>query len=540
MEQRPAERVKLRRADDNERFVAFAFSAAEMLLETDCAGVACFAAGAFRTYFGHVSDAFCHTNIRDMVAHIDHEKLAEALRQLGERGRVSPFIVRLANAERTPIALSGIALPSPGQPVRFCFSFARLPAAAPGLWRSGPSKALSLAAAACLMDGGGELNLIEILADSKVALSASPALGAALEKLAPGARATEIAPGRFGLLTQGGQAGAPKKIAEALAANLRADGIEAAVGNCRLDLRAEGLSAQQAARTMRHALAVFARHGARGLSEAGFEGGIGRYMKRAAVRAGRMRAAIEQKRFSLVYQPIVTLKDRRHHHAEALIRPLPVDGIELVGPQDFITLVESLGLAEELDLAVCDMACSAANRAQRMVAFNLSGQSLQSGPFREILSEKLQQSPARKSGLMMVELTETAEIEDVDEAVRTAQALRGLGVSFCIDDFGAGSTDLRQLRALSPDIVKLDGSYVPGVAQEGRERAFLAGMVEIARAAGARTVAERIETEAEAAALRDIGVELGQGWLFGRPGQLAAAPAPRAAAPASLAVSRRA
>jgi EAL domain-containing protein (putative c-di-GMP-specific phosphodiesterase class I) len=263
-------------------------------------------------------------------------------------------------------------------------------------------------------------------------------------------------------------------------------------------------------------------------------------MKRAAVRAGRMRAAIEQKRFSLVYQPIVTLKDRRHHHAEALIRPLPVDGIELVGPQDFITLVESLGLAEELDLAVCDMACSAANRAQRMVAFNLSGQSLQSGPFREILSEKLQQSPARKSGLMMVELTETAEIEDVDEAVRTAQALRGLGVSFCIDDFGAGSTDLRQLRALSPDIVKLDGSYVPGVAQEGRERAFLAGMVEIARAAGARTVAERIETEAEAAALRDIGVELGQGWLFGRPGQLAAAPAPRAAAPASLAVSRRA
>jgi EAL domain-containing protein (putative c-di-GMP-specific phosphodiesterase class I) len=150
--------------------------------------------------------------------------------------------------------------------------------------------------------------------------------------------------------------------------------------------------------------------------------------------------------------------------------------------------------------------------------------------------EKLRQSPARLSGLMMVELTGTCEIEQVDEAVRTAQALRGLGVRFCIDDFGAGSADVRHLRALSPDIVKLDGSYVPGVAQEGRQRAFMAGMVEIARAAGARTVAERIETEAEAEALCEIGVELGQGWLFGRPGPLPPGPGPNAVAPASRAV----
>jgi len=534
------EPVKLRRSDDNERFVAFAFSAAEMLLETDGAGAACFAAGAFRTYFGQVADAFCNTNIRNLVANIDHEKLEEALSQLAGRGRVSPFIVRLANAERTPVALSGIALPSPGRPARLCFSFAQLPAAAPGLWQSGPGKALSVAAAACLVNGGGELNLIEILSDSKLALSASPALGAALEKLAPGVRATEIAPGRFGLLTQAGEPSTPPKIAQALAANLRADGIEAAVGNCRLELRAEGLSPQQAARTMWHALAMFARHGARGLSEAGFEGGIDRYMKRAAARAGTLRAAIQEKRFNLVYQSIVTLKDRRYHHAEALIRPKPIDGIDLVGAQDFITLVESLGLAADLDLAVCDMACSAASQAERMVAFNLSGQSLQSAAFREQLLEKLGQSPARLSGLMMVELTGTAEIEHMDEAVRTAQALRGLGVRFCIDDFGAGSADVRHLRALSPDIVKLDGSYVPGVAQEGRQRAFMAGMVEIARAAGARTVAERVETEAEAEALCEIGVELGQGWLFGRPGPLPLAPVPHAAAPASRAVSNRA
>ena len=138
-----AGRINLRRSDDNERFVAFAFSAAEMLVETDAEGVASFAAGAFRTHFGRPSDSFNQTNIRDMIAPIDHETLEEALCQLAERGRVSPFIVRLANADRTPIALSGIALPAPGRPPRFCLSFARLPAAAPGVLRAGAGKALS-------------------------------------------------------------------------------------------------------------------------------------------------------------------------------------------------------------------------------------------------------------------------------------------------------------------------------------------------------------------------------------------------------------
>ena len=114
-------------------------------------------------------------------------------------------------------------------------------------------------------------------------------------------------------------------------------------------------------------------------------------------------------------------------------------------------------------------------------------------------------------------MTETAEIEDVEEAGRTADALRSLGVPFCLDDFGAGAIDIRLLRELRPNIVKLDGSYIPGVIQGGRERALVAGMVEIGRGAGAEIVAERIETRAEAEALQALGVQYGQGWLFGRP-----------------------
>jgi EAL domain-containing protein (putative c-di-GMP-specific phosphodiesterase class I) len=70
--------------------------------------------------------------------------------------------------------------------------------------------------------------------------------------------------------------------------------------------------------------------------------------------------------------------------------------------------------------------------------------------------------------------------------------------------------------------VKLDGSYVPGITAPGRDRAFVAGMVEIARAVGAEVVGERIETEAEATVLAGLGVGYGQGWLFGRPEDLPA------------------
>ena len=185
--------------------------------------------------------------------------------------------------------------------------------------------------------------------------------------------------------------------------------------------------------------------------------------------------------------------------------------------------VEALGLADEFDLAVAGLACEAASKVDTPVAFNVSGQSAQNSGFRDRLVELLKASPACKAGLIIVEMTETVEVEDVAEAGLTAAALRSLNIPFCLDDFGAGAADIRLLRALTPDIVKLDGSYIPGITLGGRERAFVAGMIEIARGARAEIVAERIETEAEADALRVLGVHYGLGWLFGRPGPLPSA-----------------
>jgi EAL domain-containing protein (putative c-di-GMP-specific phosphodiesterase class I) len=124
---------------------------------------------------------------------------------------------------------------------------------------------------------------------------------------------------------------------------------------------------------------------------------------------------------------------------------------------------------------------------------------------------------------LIVELTETAEIEDVAGAAATIGELRAAGVPVCIDDFGAGNAAFRYLRDFAVDFVKIDGSYVQGAVHNAQERNFVTAMVNLARSVGAQVVAEMIETEAQATLMATLQVEFGQGWLFGRPGKLVAA-----------------
>jgi EAL domain-containing protein (putative c-di-GMP-specific phosphodiesterase class I) len=98
--------------------------------------------------------------------------------------------------------------------------------------------------------------------------------------------------------------------------------------------------------------------------------------------------------------------------------------------------------------------------------------------------------------------------------------LRALNIPVCIDDFGAGSAAFRYLREFRVDYVKLDGAYVRGALHNAREHGFLLSMVELANFVGAKVIAETIETEPQAKLMREVGVEYGQGWLFGRPGSL--------------------
>jgi EAL domain-containing protein (putative c-di-GMP-specific phosphodiesterase class I) len=332
-----------------------------------------------------------------------------------------------------------------------------------------------------------------------------------------GAIATELGAGRYGLLPGQAPLDLPALTA-AVAEILKDRGVrDVSVGAMAVGLEAEGLSPVQATRALRFALAAFARGGNDALAKAGFAGGLAGFLDSASERAALLRRSIAERRFRMAFQPIVSLVDRTPHHYEALIRPLQADDVALSHPGEFVALAEAVGLTEELDWAVVNAVCEAAGAAGgTRVACNLSGLSLQSPKFREEMRKLLEKTPGMAERLV-VEITETAEIEQEDEAIRMIELLREHQVPVCLDDFGAGAAAFRYLRAFRVDYVKVDGIYVANALQSERDRGFISAMVDLAKTVGAEVVAERVETEAEAGLMLDLGVQYGQGYLFGKP-----------------------
>jgi len=503
-----------RRATD--RFIAFAFAAADLLVEVSPEGRIVFAAGAFRTRLGAEPEHFLGRAVEVLAAGEDRAQLAAAVPLLAARGRLQPTIIRLADPLRTPFVLSGFAIPPLGQAGgRLCLTFGPLPhglAAA----EVTDKDSFARAAEARLRDPQrpATLGLVEIDGAGAQALAERPGVEGQLRaelarNMDAGACVGELAQGRWGILQDEGadMAAAAARVEAAL----RRFGIGAQVTATAISLAPGPLEQVQAVRALRAALSGFARSGQEGLARAGVAGGLSGFVAELTQRAEGIGKAIAESRFRLEYQPIVRLADRGLHHYEALLRPS--GGLPPAG--EFVSLAEAAGLSEELDLAVLRRALKD-SRGALPVAVNLSGLSVQSPAFRERLLALIGWEPRG----LFVEITETADIEHEAEALALVEALRARGVAVCIDDFGAGSAAFRHLRRLQPEYVKIDGSYVEAAPRQERERAFVASMTELARAAGARVVAERIETEEEAALLLSLGVEFGQGWLFGRPAPL--------------------
>jgi EAL domain-containing protein (putative c-di-GMP-specific phosphodiesterase class I) len=514
--------VRLPTPSAADRFLTFAFAAAELLVETDAEGRITFAEGAFPARFGRPGGTFLGHSVHDLVARDLRSGMGTALELLSATGRIRPTAIRLADRARSPFSMAGLA--APGREGRFCLTFSPLPNDLPG----GPlpgGPGLARAAEELLRAGedAGALGLIELTGDGG-AIAPRADLAARIQHLlaaqgGAGTVAADFGSGRFGVLPGDGlpDLGA---LAGQVALLLAQHGLPGRIGTRAVSLAADDLSPVQATRALRFALSAFARGGDDALEKAGFSGGLSGFVASATERAAALARTIAERRFRLAFQPIVLLADRRAHHYEALLRPIPTPGTPYGEASEFIALAETVGLSEALDWAVVETACDAARAASgARIACNLSGLSLQSPAFRDRLCALLAAAPdlARR---LLVEITETAEIEDEAEARRTVDALRVLGLPICIDDFGAGAAAFRYLRAFRVDFVKVDGIYVMNAVDSERDRGFIAAMVDLARTVGAQVVAERVETEAQAALMRDLGVAFGQGYLFGRPGAL--------------------
>jgi EAL domain-containing protein (putative c-di-GMP-specific phosphodiesterase class I) len=513
---------------DRERFLTFALTAADMLLEVSPEGRIEFAAGAFQSRLGEPPEAWLGRPAERVVGLPDRAVFDGAFSTLLARDRLPPTSFRLSDPTGTPISIAGLRLPTSGggQP-RFCLTVSSLPKHA---LRPSPVLAGGDAVRDTVLrraDGTGDvLSLIEVAGPDGRAPQPGPLAALVDEALSAALRADgvagELAAGRYGVVSRCGSeaelAGLGTQIGEAV----RGAGVEATVETRTVALRADGLTPVQRTRALRYALDTFSRGGQQGLAKAGFaEDGLPGFVSRAYSRAGTLRRSIVERRFGLAFQPIVSMGDRAVEHYEALLRPDAALGSEFGPPGDFVALAEMMGLSEELDWAVVEAASAAArrNRGGARIAANLSGLSLQSPAFRARLLDHLDREPMLSTRLM-AEITETAEIEDEAEAARTVQALRERGVTLCIDDFGAGAAAFRYLRAFRVDVVKIDGAYLRNAMRSEQDRGILASMVGLIRTVGARSVCERIETEAEARLMGSLGADMGQGWLFGRPGAL--------------------
>ncbi|MDN3567880.1 EAL domain-containing protein [Paeniroseomonas aquatica] len=505
---------------DRERFLTFALAAAEMLLEASPDGRIAFAAGAFQSRLGQPPEAWIGHHVRELVTLPDRASFDLGFHTLLARDRLAPTGYRLANAQATPVSIGGLRLVGPDAD-RLCLTIAVTPGhgVRPNL-ADGPALREAAEAEARADQPRGTLGLLEIQAAGPMPAAEIDAVlrGSLADCLGSDSLAGELGGGRFGVVcASAADVGA---LGEQVARILADGGHAAAVATRALPLDDSGLTPMQATRALRYALAAFAKGGMAKVAAAGFDDGLSGFVAAACARGNWLRRAIADRRFSLSFQPIVALQSGDTHHYEALLRPEAEPDAPVQDPQDFVTFAETIGLSEELDWAVLGAVCGAARTARgTRIAANLSGFSLQSPGFRDRLLALLDAEPLLAQRLLL-EITETAEIDDEAEAMRTVAALRERGVPLCIDDFGAGAAAFRYLRILRVDYVKIDGLYVTNAMRSSQDRTIVAAMVDLARGLGARVVAEHIETPEEAALMRDLGVDYGQGWLFGRPAPL--------------------
>jgi diguanylate cyclase (GGDEF)-like protein len=231
--------------------------------------------------------------------------------------------------------------------------------------------------------------------------------------------------------------------------------------------------------------------------------------------------ALEADELFLLYQPLVSGATGRITAVEALVRwRHPQHG--LVPPDAFIGLAERTGLIVPLGLRVLELACRQMHvwrqqAPQLTVAVNVSARQLVEPGFVEDVRRVLWSTRIDPSRLVL-ELTESLLVEDGDAAVDVLWQLRGLGVRLALDDFGTGYSSLARLGDLPLDEMKIDKSFVDRLGALPRDSATLVtAAVAMGHGLGLEVVAEGVETAAQAAFLREIGCDLLQGYLLGKP-----------------------
>ncbi|MBL8540691.1 MAG: EAL domain-containing protein [Betaproteobacteria bacterium] len=236
----------------------------------------------------------------------------------------------------------------------------------------------------------------------------------------------------------------------------------------------------------------------------------------------RIQQALADDRFRLYYQPIVPIAPcaPAGHHGEILLRMLDEEG-QIVPPGAFLPAAERYGLMLAIDRWVVRKTLDALSTAPPqpghiMYSINVSAQSLGAADFLDFVIEQIERTGVSPHTLCF-EITETSAVSELAHVLHFIDILKARGCRFALDDFGTGVSSFSYLKTLPVDFLKIDGGFIRNLATDEIDRAMVEAVHRIGHIMGLQTIAEWVQDEAILQALREIGVDYGQGYAAGQP-----------------------
>ncbi len=536
--------AQLRAARD--RFVAFGFCWADLLMEVDRGGQVVFAAGAVEELLGRPAASLIGSSFADLAVAEDRPLVGQLLAATASGRRLDDVAVRLIRGSagkalgQASLAVVGYAVPELDRHTYLSLRYR--PAAVPAATRSERLDRFTAAAsrAVAAQQGRGP-------AAPTVSLVTAATGGAAPDHAAPDHAAPDHAAAvqrtvaaclEARALTPDGaidMGGGRYGIVHAADVDFRA--VQREIDHATHDLLDGGvaLTLDQAALTLREDAGADEGDLARGLmfvmnrfTDApedqrdlrGLADNLSSLLADAVGEVARFKDLLARSAFEMALHPIVSLSDATVHHYEALCR-FRIAGEEDAGPQRQIRFAENAGLIHEVDLAMALKALDwlearAAEGRDIALSVNVSGQSIGSQAFADALADLLDARPWSR-GRLFFELTESAQIADLKLASAFMDDLRAKGYRISLDDFGSGAASFEFLSHLDIDAVKIDGATIRSARQAHKGTAFLTALTELCRKLKIAGIAERVDDRETLNFARHCGFDFVQGYLFGRP-----------------------
>ncbi len=521
---------KLRQQRD--RFIAFAFAGADLLLEID-SEVIVYAAGAGESLYGLSDAVMVGRPLADFVVLRDRPRLEEALQRLRNSGRLDNVPVSLMgdSGAVTRMRLAGIHLP---QFKHYHLVLARIPPLAAD---GGASRATPVEAKARFVDmvrqrlndanrSGHEVMLTLVDLPESGLEGMEPAKAQSLvatlhhlldEMSVDGASAGMLAERSFGVVHRHDLP--PQAVRDHLRALSSRFPSEAGLKfrSTSLQMEDSGLTNDDIGKAVNFIVNSFVRDSS-DFAIASLAEGAQAADDDTLTRVRNFRRLVKAERMSFVYQPAVNLRTGAVLCYETFTRLNHNNGQFL--PAQILPFATDSGVIGEFDLAVCRKILAIMRAAEDIsplahVTINIAALSMTNPIFYRALLILLQENKALANRLIL-EVTNVTDFDNLDEARRLLARLRTMGVRISVDDFGAGGAAFDLLRALPADYAKMDRTYVQG-ATDAKGIAVLKAMAGLCHDLGIVSIANCVEDPAMLVTLRDIGIDYAQGHVFGLP-----------------------